>query len=284
MADRIINQLEDHKRYGYGPDIPIVVGRPVVQAVVTGDEVAAWYWAHEKMRWDPNVDFGVIRPPFESMWVEWAMPPAHLRVGFTSTVDIEAAAVFVNYNKDDDAFDYLTIHRVRGLGIVVLPIFNRVRLTGAGTYESGGVEFDERASDHRFFQEVREAIADGRDLGYERFGSHELLLILSMMNCVNASIEDERASKGDVRRARQHGLPLHQIKKIRVPGGRATTKRSMVQALGGPQALHLVRGHFKTYTAEAPLFGKRVGSYWWGWQQRGKAEAGTIDHVYEVTP
>jgi hypothetical protein len=25
-----------------------------------------------------------------------------------------------------------------------------------------------------------------------------------------------------------------------------------------------VDGHFKTFTAEAPLFGKHVGTYWWG--------------------
>lgn len=39
-------------------------------------------------------------------------------------------------------------------------------------------------------------------------------------------------------------------------------------------ALHRVRGHFKTFTADRPLLGQHVGTYWWGWQIRGKAENG----------
>ena len=35
------------------------------------------------------------------------------------------------------------------------------------------------------------------------------------------------------------------------------------------QALHICRGHFKTFTDIAPLFGKLRGTYWWADHIRG---------------
>jgi hypothetical protein len=40
--------------------------------------------------------------------------------------------------------------------------------------------------------------------------------------------------------------------------------------------------HFKTYTEETPLFGKRVGTYWWDAQVRGKAEESVVEKDYRV--
>lgn len=39
---------------------------------------------------------------------------------------------------------------------------------------------------------------------------------------------------------------------------------------------HLMSGHRKTYTADAPLFGKHVGSWWWNPTHRGNADAGHV--------
>ncbi len=47
-------------------------------------------------------------------------------------------------------------------------------------------------------------------------------------------------------------------------------------------AFHMCRGHFKTYTEDAPLFGKYAGTFWWQPQARGKKENGTIIKDYEV--
>ncbi|HET6241541.1 MAG TPA: hypothetical protein VFD99_06080 [Arthrobacter sp.] len=45
---------------------------------------------------------------------------------------------------------------------------------------------------------------------------------------------------------------------------------------------HLARGHFKTFTEDAPLLGKHVGTYWWGWQVRGQGDAGIIEKTYTL--
>lgn len=47
-----------------------------------------------------------------------------------------------------------------------------------------------------------------------------------------------------------------------------------------PLSRHMIRGHFKTYTPEKPLFGDRIGTYWWSQQWRGDDSAGVIEHVY----
>ena len=46
--------------------------------------------------------------------------------------------------------------------------------------------------------------------------------------------------------------------------------------------LHTVRGHFKTFTEDRPLFGKLTGTYWWGDCVKGNPELGAIDKDYRL--
>lgn len=48
-----------------------------------------------------------------------------------------------------------------------------------------------------------------------------------------------------------------------------------------PIARHLVRGHFKTYSTDRPLFGSIVGTFWWSQQFRGDENVGIVEHVYQ---
>lgn len=36
-----------------------------------------------------------------------------------------------------------------------------------------------------------------------------------------------------------------------------------------------IKGHYKTYTADAPLMGKHVGTYWWGGVERAVTRKNT---------
>lgn len=47
-------------------------------------------------------------------------------------------------------------------------------------------------------------------------------------------------------------------------------------------AFHLVRGHFKTYTEDRPLFGKLTGTFWWQPAARGTTDFGVIDKDYSI--
>jgi hypothetical protein len=46
---------------------------------------------------------------------------------------------------------------------------------------------------------------------------------------------------------------------------------------------HIVRGHTKTYSEEAPLFGKITGTFWWSPSVRGDREVGQKEHLYTGT-
>jgi hypothetical protein len=50
----------------------------------------------------------------------------------------------------------------------------------------------------------------------------------------------------------------------------------------GRARLHTVRGHFATYTGEAPLFGKYTGTFWRPWSLRGNPDRGVVESDYKL--
>lgn len=105
---------------------------------------------------------------------------------------------------------------------------------------------------------------------------------IGLMNCKNVHLEERTTGK----KSRKQRRPRPELKyhTIVLPGGRSSgsgggTKSGVESAC----AQHQVRGHFKTYTADAPLMGKHTGTYWWGWQVRGKRENGQVIADYNLT-
>lgn len=110
-----------------------------------------------------------------------------------------------------------------------------------------------------------------------------LLLAHSLLGCKNVDLEDHRPDPKMNRAAiKRHGQGLTRFTTlaIRPMGGTHVQERF---ALGnGQTALHLVRGHFKTFTPERPLLGKHAGTYWWSPNVRGKEEHGVVVKDYKV--
>lgn len=105
---------------------------------------------------------------------------------------------------------------------------------------------------------------------------------LGLINCRN--VETREAGRINLRRSgaqKRRGEPATSIRysTIILPGG-----GSQSDGHGGHRAtaLHRVRGHFKTFTAEKPLMGQHVGTYWWGWNVRGNATNGVVVSDYEL--
>ena len=101
---------------------------------------------------------------------------------------------------------------------------------------------------------------DWRDFLHHQVGS--LAALFALMNCKNVVREAQVPDK-KLQRARQrsgkHPLYAFSILKAR-PLGRAGAKSALDR---GNRAIHWVRGHFKEYTPERPLFGKLAGLFWW---------------------
>ncbi len=111
-----------------------------------------------------------------------------------------------------------------------------------------------------------------------------LLFAISLLHCKNVTTADQPPTPAKVaKKRRERGIRDVQFRTLVVK-----PMRRQLQAEGrgeGPQqALHFVRAHFKEYRADAPLFGKHVGRYFWPMHAAGSAEQGRVVKDYRVKP
>ncbi|MGD0272511.1 MAG: hypothetical protein ABSB96_02100 [Gaiellaceae bacterium] len=107
---------------------------------------------------------------------------------------------------------------------------------------------------------------------------------ISLLHCRNVSLRTVDPPEKLSRKAeRQHGRPLVSYHVLDIePMRRVLDSDGEAQTKGLRHALHICRGHFKTFTEDAPLFGRHVGTYWWPAYVRGSAEVGTVEKDYRV--
>lgn len=109
------------------------------------------------------------------------------------------------------------------------------------------------------------------------------LLAVGLMNCKNVTTErverinPHQRSSSRKKRKLPPKLDYHTIV---LPGSRSGGG-ALVEGLD-VMPHHQVRGHFKTFTAERPLMGQHVGTYWWGWQVRGNKKNGITVTDYKI--
>lgn len=106
---------------------------------------------------------------------------------------------------------------------------------------------------------------------------NRVFFALALMNCRNVTLR-ERGSRGPAGQG-PTGDAFHEVV---IDGNSHGQAGSAGFAGDGTGRRHLARGHFKTFTEEAPLLGKHVGTYWWGWQVRGQEGNGSIEKTYTL--
>ena len=114
------------------------------------------------------------------------------------------------------------------------------------------------------------------------------MMALHLMNCKNIEYvpyDPNKTLSRQIRRhrERQNKAPFAEYKTIAISPIRKQAEATPQAAEDRQrQRLHTVRGHFKTYTAEKPLFGKLTGTYWWWDSLKGSADQGVIEHDYDL--
>lgn len=229
------------------------------------------YLAHPERDYHLESSFGMLRLPYPDVWMEW-------QIGDDSGV-VQMAAAITERQIDDDHSGNLRIRyaffmRVPDMGDTVNVIRRMPRF-----------DVDQ---DGRYIPGTRKSELVDADSDYLRQGCEEGIatvgIALSLMNCKNVQVQE--SGRVNIRRSgrdKRRGLPAKTLRyhTIVLPGGgsrheggRSGTHRAT--------AIHRVRGHFKTFTADAPLLGKHVGTYWWGWQVRGNKDNGIVVSDYKV--
>lgn len=111
------------------------------------------------------------------------------------------------------------------------------------------------------------------------------LLTLGFLHCKNVErvehpatpVKKKAKRRGLIGKSRYFTLEIEAMRKVLESDGEIGSR-------GLGNALHICRGHFKTFTADAPLLGKATGTYWWSPQVRGKRDQGVITKDYAVSP
>jgi hypothetical protein len=116
------------------------------------------------------------------------------------------------------------------------------------------------------------------------FLSLPIVFGLSLANCKNVWLVDVAPPpKVAAKAAKKYGHPLVTFKTLDItPMRRILDTEGEAQTKGLRHALHICRGHFKTFTEDAPLFGTHTGTYWWPAHVRGRPEKGMIVKDYRV--
>lgn len=115
-----------------------------------------------------------------------------------------------------------------------------------------------------------------------------LMYGLSLAHCRNVRLVEGQRSRTDRRRAEREGKELVQFRQIVIDGTKAQRSSAASEpgtgAQRGQKAFHIVRGHFATYTQDAPLFGRHVGKFYHPAHTRGSTDAGVVTKEYVAKP
>lgn len=107
--------------------------------------------------------------------------------------------------------------------------------------------------------------------------------LFALCNISNIQVRDEPLARSARRRLADRGVTddvrIKTLWIVPFSTKEPSTRRSQRLA---PVPFHFVRGHFVTYTAAAPLFGKYVGTFWVAPHARGHRAYGEIEHRYAV--
>lgn len=108
--------------------------------------------------------------------------------------------------------------------------------------------------------------------------------VLILLNCKNITTEthnpDIKLNKARRKKGKQE-LFEYKTLKLLLPGNKEKHLLKN-EPTGEHNRIHFCRGHFKEYTAEAPLFGRITGLWWWQPHVRGQNKDGVVMKDYNV--
>ena len=151
----------------------------------------------------------------------------------------------------------------------------------AAHVDSGGIGFHSSKA-MKQPEDVRTVLRD--ECGQTVHMAYSFLRAINACNtCYKRVVPPDKLNRARVKRKSE---PLMEYRVLEIAPGKVRNKDAGEVPWGyrspDERAFHLCRGHFKTYTAERPLFGKYTGTFWWQAQARGSKEHGEVVKDYAV--
>lgn len=273
--------------------------------------IARWFYEENpKDVYTISEDFPHLTSPFNTCWLEYKYPPRINNEGVIEEVPLSGIrdpriGILINQfevPEEDDGHDYIQgrilerYMKEMCLVPVTIPphVCREARLDGrparwiwtAMTILSDKEAYAQVSATGMYLDGLGGMIGLPISISQlEGFPASSFLyctmFALNLMHCKNVeTIRAPEPSKKAKKRQRERGMQVR-YSTIHIDG---MSKRYRTHGRRGQGvALHLRRGHFRTYTEDAPLFGKWTGTWWWSPTLVGNKQHGVIksEHVLE---
>lgn len=219
-------------------------------------------------------EFPVVSNPWQSLWIEYKE--------FDGTLSLNIGCLITSYGLPPGRCDiYSFIETTKSISLIPFKIICFIHSDGRlSNYTACTALY---RNEKRLIDEFYNM--DGLEIKLIDFVKNVFIVSMTSLcfiNCRNIKIVDRktnREKKGKKEKKqfiRYHILEIDEFKKVQKNIGNKKKTTDI------KKPLHLCRGHFATYTSEAPLFGKVTGTFWKPMHVRGSAEAGAVVKDYKL--
>jgi len=260
------------------------------------NNIAEWFYKDNEKEFYEYSDFGCCKMPFDDVWLEHRPPSVCNNQGKIKVYERKESKSESAHIKTMDVSDgeYITHGSHPGLGLLDgqfphlvedKPLSRKPKDAVVALLFTEGNDGILRNLGGAFYFLCEEGriidnITMSGDPRYVMFMSptiYPFLIAGTFMNCRNVELRAGKAQK----RRKKGKKPQHSFYTLLIDPLRRKARSAGGSGSEIDNALHICRGHFKTYD-EKPLFGRIKGTYYWGAHTRGKAENGVVEKVYAV--
>lgn len=247
-------------------------------------------------------EYPSVITPFDSCWFEYCADPmfvkmrqSGLNAGFNNSLNGVLTTVRRDTSRNPVEIEFRYVHSAEFITPFLADMTATIRLNPDGTTASG-VLFDNVP-----FAEVCYKATELRRINGDEYDCFEAVMLaaslaitvvsfaIGLCHCKNVKQIDQVADISALGKKwfKRNGNPQFTYKVLQI-GDVKHRSSSGSDSQGGepctPKSLHIVRGHFATYTAEKPLFGHIVGTVWKPAHARGDIKAGAVVKDYSFKP
>lgn len=254
------------------------------------DNVAAYWVHHDKWDFDMRSDFGPLRLPYEWTWMEHDQHKnEQQQAGIVANGWMLREFQAGQEGRDATLREYKIKDHHPDSALIVGSVFWGTPhmddhavlswVTESGSWITSACHFPPGSP---FLRHLTGAGLTPSEAAAElRAMFNPVALAIGLANCRNIDVPElQTRAEGAKKRTRKNRAPSTEYRVIRLPGA-PSNRVDGPAPTASHSRFHTVRGHFKTYTADKPLYGRLTGTWWWSPAVRGDRKRGEVVSTYK---